>query len=171
MPDPTQETSTELKGDIPALDEAADRYDQFVKILKDRWEAKITTLRVPPQPTPKDILLLVSKIDELSNNVATDLSKIKSVVNDLKDQISTTQALAKDEAMRAHPDWKAPQINDAVKVHMAQTGLTAALVGATAKLNYMTSVSERLKRKKELLATDRDIMNMSKGLHIPQGDR
>jgi len=56
----------------------------------------------------KDILQLVSKVDELGNDVALDLSKAKSIRTALKDRIRHCEGGCTNTKITSeHPEWKA----------------------------------------------------------------
>ena len=162
----TEEPTEEVTG-RQAFDEAKIWYESTILVLKTKWEDRLKALVIPGSPQANDIMMIASKIDTVGNDVSLDLAKAKSIRSKLKDDMDTKKAVYTGDITIEHPDWKTRQVLDAVKIRLAKEALMESFHMADAKFNYMLSVAERLKRKKELLATDRDIMNLTRGLHTP----
>ena len=147
--------------------EAMDWYNSTIEVLHDKWEPKLTALKISPSPVAAEVLKMAASLDAIGNDVALDLSKSKSIRSKLKDDIDTKTAVWTGELSGANPDWGPTRVRGAVRVRLAAEALMESFHMADAKFNYMSSVADRLKRKKELLSTQKEIMGLSRGLHSP----
>ena len=139
-------------------------YDSLVRPMADLWEAKLDTIKIPAMPSSRDITDLTSKVDEIMMKSEVELARASTVLTKIKNGIAYRKAIHKTNS-KATSDVRK---DEEAKVAIAKEGLIDAQAVAEAKYNYIFSVCERLRRKKEMLNMDERATNRP-GSHTSAG--
>ena len=126
-------------------------YEKVITPIEDKFEPKLKGMNIPKDPTPGEIRELVWHIDQLDNDVQRVLREAKTVYNKLKDTLEYKRA----EFMIDSKEEMATEKREDAKARLLAEGFVGAYHLAEAKYNYLCSVEDRLRRKKELLNIDR----------------
>ena len=132
------------------MEEEEKWFETLIQADADRWEPKLEALRLPANPSSADITRLISSLDAVLMEVSKAQAKTSSIVEKLQNGISYKRAVHKITS-----DGKSVAAREEeAKAKVASEGFIDVLNIAVAKDNYVHSVMERLRFKKEMLNID-----------------